>query len=402
MPVDISVPIAKSARATEFAQNTKILAGLCAEYVTGTEKGWRKTVSQHPHPTSLVAAAEHHGVLPMLARALSLAQIRCEPAQTRAREIAFRNLALTSELLELIRALRQRGIQALAYKGPVLGEQLYGDVTLRQFVDLDILVAPADVMLARDVLYKSGYAEMAPFSSSLLRRHVRTQCEWQMFGTDSGTLIELHWALFPHYASFDLCVSELQQTSVDVEISGERVKTIDLLHLALALSAHGTKHFWTRLAWLVDFALVLQNCAASNAEELFDDAARRGMMRILLISAVVANKVLLLRLPDEFDGGISADPQARVLADSMEQILRLGEPPGDLLSENILLLRSRERWLDRVKIVSRLAFTPGPEEWRRVALPEWADCLYQPIRTVRAARYLPRIARRAFSLRKLY
>ena len=85
------------------------------------------------------------------------------------------------------------------------------------------------------------------------------------------------------------------------------------------------------------------------------------------------------------------------LADDMQQSLVAGVVPGDLLNENVFLLRSRERWSDRAKIVSRLAFTPGPEEWRWVALPEWAEWLYRPIRLARAARYLPRLVQRAVS-----
>lgn len=401
MPVDILASLSSSAPPTDFEQNTKIITAACAEYVTGHDTDWRKAFQEHPDPTSLIAVAEQHGVLPLLARNLCSSGIRCAPAERRAREIAVRNLALTSELVKLMCGFRDAGIEALAYKGPILGKQLYGDVTLRQFRDLDILVGPEDVFLARGELIQHGYEDVLPFSSSLMRKHVRSQCEWQLFGTDTGTLLELHWALFPHYASFDLCVSNLQQTRVDVEISGERLMTMGLFHLALVLSAHGTKHFWTRLGWLVDFALVLQKCAENNAAQLLDDAARRGMRRILLISAILANKVLQLRLPVTFEDSISGDSQAQVLADSMERMLRLGTMPADLLSENLLLLSTRERWLDRVKIVSRLAFTPGPEEWRSVALPKSAELLYRPIRLARAARYLPQLAKRTFSSRKL-
>ena len=72
--------------------------------------------------------------------------------------------------------------------------------------------------------------------------------------------------------------------------------------------------------------------------------------------------------------------------------------PEDLVSENVLLLDSRKRWSDPVKIVSPLAFTPGPRlagsRW-----PEWAEWLYRPIRRGRATRYFPGIAQRALSSR---
>jgi hypothetical protein len=356
-------------------------------------------VARHPDPERLVSIADQHGVLPLLARALSMAGIPCETARARAREIAFRNLALAAELVKLVDALRELGIEAFAYKGPILGQQLYGDVTLRQFRDLDILIAPTDVMRTRDALCQLGYEEMEPFSRPFLRRHVRSQCEWQMMGTNSGTIIELHWALFPRYASFDLSVMDLSQASVAIEIAGERLRTMDLRHLVLVLSTHGTKHLWYRLGWLVDFALVLRNCAG-DAEKLLEDAAGKGMKRILLISAALAATVLRVRLPKAFDDAISADRWAQVLADDMQRSLTAGVVTEDLLGENVLLLRSRERWSDRAKIISRLAFTPGPQEWRWIALPEWAEWLYRPIRLARAARYLPRILQRAFSFRR--
>ena len=209
--------------------------------------------------------------------------------------------------MKLVGALRQRGIQVLAYKGPVLGQQLYGDVTLRQFHDLDILVSPANVLRTRDALCQLGYQEAEPFSTSLLRKHVASQCEWPMTGSNSGTVVELHWALFPRYASFDLSVGELNQASVSIELGGEQVRTPDLPHLALVLSAHGTKHFWYRLGWLVDFALVLRDYAEGESEKLLDDAATKGMKRILLSSAALANRVLGLKLSRAFERAILAD-----------------------------------------------------------------------------------------------
>ena len=400
MPVDSSSPSLYPPPTTDFQRDTKLLAAVCSEYVTHADTGWRSALAEHPDPGSLAAAADQHGVLPLFARALSLAGIPCEIARARARKIAFRNLALAAESVKLIGALRELGIQALAYKGPILGQQLYGDVTLRQFRDLDILIAPADILRTRDALCQLEYQDMEQFSRPLLRKHVHSQCEWQMTGTHSGTIIELHWALFPRYASFDLSVIELNQASVAIDIAGERVKALDPRHLALVLSAHGTKHFWYRLGWLVDFALVLRSYCYQEAEKLFHDAAEKGMKRILLISAALADKVLRLRLPRAFESALSTDRWARVLADNMRQSLCAGVLPEDRLDENFLLLRSRERWSDRVKIVSRLAFTPGPQEWCWVALPEWAEWLYRPIRIARAARYFPRIVQRGFSSRK--
>lgn len=385
---------------TDFRQDTTLLAEVCGEYVTGTNTKWREAVEQHPDPGLLGASAEQHGVLPLLARAMSEAGIACDAVRARAREIAFRNLALAAELVKLTSSLRERGINVLAYKGPVLAQQLYGDATLRQFRDLDLLIAPGDVLRTAEALRRLGYEDIEPFSPWLLRKHVASQCEWQMRGAHSGTVIELHWALFPRYASFDLSFDELHRASVAIALAGEPVRTPGLDDLALALSAHGAKHFWCRLGWLVDFALVMRNRTDKDSDRVLADVTTRGMRRILLTSTALARTVLGINLTKTFESAIKADPMVRKLADRMQQSLFSGSGAEDLLTENVWFLRSRERWSDRAKIVSRLAFTPGPEEWRMATLPEWAGWLYRPLRVARAARYIPRIAQRALSFRK--
>ena len=63
-----------------------------------------------------------------------------------------RNLVLTAELLRLFNLFDQAEIPAISFKGPVLTQLLYGDFSLREFSDLDIVVREADVSKAEDIL----------------------------------------------------------------------------------------------------------------------------------------------------------------------------------------------------------------------------------------------------------
>jgi hypothetical protein len=58
----------------------------------------------------------------------------------------------------------------------------------------------------------------------------------------------------------------------------------------------------------------------------------KGMKRILLISAALADRV---RLPKAFENALSADGWTRVLADNMQRSLFAGVIPEDLVSENV-------------------------------------------------------------------
>ncbi len=74
------------------------------------------------------------------------------------------NILLTHELQKLLALFADNDVRAVPYKGPALALQLYGNVALRQFSDLDILVHPRDVLRARDLLLAEGYAQLPPLT----------------------------------------------------------------------------------------------------------------------------------------------------------------------------------------------------------------------------------------------
>jgi hypothetical protein len=105
----------------------------------------------------LIISAHEHRVLPLVYRTLSRAGLGPVPAAALNRlRNAFqanvkRNLFLTSELFSVMDLLRTNGIPSIPYKGPVLTFDVYGDLALRQFADLDIIVPVGDVVKARSV-----------------------------------------------------------------------------------------------------------------------------------------------------------------------------------------------------------------------------------------------------------
>ena len=49
-------------------------------------------------------------------------------------------MLMSAELIRIMKLLEKNDIKALAFKGPVLSQMVYGDITLRQYVDLDVLI----------------------------------------------------------------------------------------------------------------------------------------------------------------------------------------------------------------------------------------------------------------------
>ncbi len=107
--------------------------------------------------------AHQHGVVPLVYWRLSNTCPEAVPTAVLDRlrgdihANSLRNLSLTRELLRLLNLFEAQGIFAIPYKGPALAAFAYGNLALRQFADLDILVRKHDVPRAKEVFISAGY-----------------------------------------------------------------------------------------------------------------------------------------------------------------------------------------------------------------------------------------------------
>jgi hypothetical protein len=109
----------------------------------------------------ILELGEHHGVLSLVYQALreSAARVPVEVRDdfaSRYDQNVRRNLRFTAELFRILDGLESAGIAAIPYKGPVLAQTAYGDLALRNFSDLDVLVPRKEVLPAKEVLRSLG------------------------------------------------------------------------------------------------------------------------------------------------------------------------------------------------------------------------------------------------------
>ena len=72
-------------------------------------------------------------------------------------ENSLHNLFMTGELFKLLDLFGAHGIGAIPYKGPTLAALAYGNLALREFDDLDLLLPERDIPRARDLLIAQGF-----------------------------------------------------------------------------------------------------------------------------------------------------------------------------------------------------------------------------------------------------
>src|SRR5690348_5399060 len=107
--------------------------------------------------------ATGHGVRPLTYQSLHQCCWSAVPETIQQQLRAFcaanvgRNFLLTRELLRVLQAFDAEHLASAAFKGPLLAECAYGNIGLREFSDLDFLIAERDISRARLLLSRLGY-----------------------------------------------------------------------------------------------------------------------------------------------------------------------------------------------------------------------------------------------------
>src|SRR5450432_92092 len=105
---------------------------------------------------------ELHSIAPLLYWCLSRMRADVAPAEIfeqlllSTRTCTLQNLRHAAALHRVLAAFETRGIDVLAFKGPVSAWSLYTDPGLRHMADLDLLVRPRDAARAVGMLIELG------------------------------------------------------------------------------------------------------------------------------------------------------------------------------------------------------------------------------------------------------
>jgi hypothetical protein len=336
----------------------------------------------------LVQLAHHHGLVPRLYRRLSTEMdarqsTGLEALRQQDKANAHRTLWLTLELLSIHRHLQARGLEVLPYKGPVLAELLYGNVAMRQFSDLDLLIRSQDLPAIKAALAELGYQPGLRLEKAAERDYLKSGYEYTFDGARGRNLLEIKWQILPRFYSIGFDVNDFFQRAAVVTIEGQKLRTLCDQDLMLVLCVHAAKHAWKQISWLAEIAQLARSRALDWAA-LQAEAARLGVMRIVAVTFLLAHKLLGTTLPPQLDW--VEDGEAEVLA---QLIMHLVVAEEEFDPESVtyfrLMMELRERRRDRVLFWWRLLVTPGEGEWSAVRLPGPLFPLYRVVRVCRLA-----------------
>jgi hypothetical protein len=319
-------------------------------------------------------------------------------------ESCAHNYRLASRLVDLTSRLESEGVSVLTFKGPSLAMSIYGGLSLRQCLDLDLIIRTDEVVKGAKLMKSWGY-EPTPtparpqLSPYLCRpenpRHLDRGKEIQYLSPDGACYVDLHWQFADRFwRPFSPDVTKLWERAVTQCLPQGSVFTPCREDLLLALCAHGTRHRWWCLKWLVDVAEILRKAHAldwSRIEEMTRIRPGAGAAASLAVS--LAHDLLEVPVPAEAARILPLTDRTRALASAIQQeLLSRGYSSGD---EHTTLLALEGRPAARVHYrAARVARYPeslfrqifaeiGPKDRSLIHLPRRLEFLYHVVRPAR-------------------
>lgn len=337
---------------------------------------------------ALLRVAADHSVRPQLIRTLVDLQWEGVPPLARSRLEEFQrihgafSLGAAEQLGRIADALATRGLRVAAFKGAALAAVLHGDLAAREYNDIDLIVAAADVDVAEDVLEIFGYRNIQG-DRRFRRVFLAHQRQYAFTHADQAT-IDLHWAFTADHVPFPLAAEEIWAALEEVTIGHHRVATVGGADLALLLAGHGTKEGWRSLGWICDFALLLDRRRELDWSAIHRRAGARGCGDCVLLACAMAERLLGVVAPDALAAQIGENARVDALASTLVADLRQDLPESGTRHNLADLDLCDSRWT-RLTASLRIGLTPTVSDYHALPLPPPLWPLYRVTRPFRLA-----------------
>ena len=365
----------------------------------------KAAVCQDIHWSALVAIATVHGVASLVYQSLSHHCADAVPQESfkQLRHLfhtnALRNQFLAQELVNILELLKFNKINAVPFKGPTLAALAYGNLGLRHFSDLDILVHPKHFLKARTLLLAHGYERGIKhvFLSGEKTQDseiLKNLGEYPLRRKDGLVAVDLHQRLvtgreFFLSGNFDHFWDKLDP----VALLNKLVQTFCPEALLVYLCIHGTKEFWRRLIWVCDVAELIQAHPSMNWPQVIAQAHQLRVEQMLYLGLSLTQDLLDTPLPKEIEHAIQTKFKQRSLAATLQKRLR-GEvnhtEQAMSAPERLLFsLQMTESLRDQTRTILRMIaywIPPTIEDQKFWPLPRHLYFLYYLIRPIRLLR----------------
>ncbi len=352
-------------------------------------------ILNHPtfDPHLMLTLAFHHGVVPLVHRTLKqLKEEELLPADptiermTKMLEkhyisIVRKNMLMSAELVKLMRFFDSFNIEALAFKGPALAQIAYGDISMRQFGDLDIFIKRQDFRTVAAEMQKRGYTPLYPieeYTGDKVLFELNNDCP---FYDKRSLAVEIHWDFFKKLSLPTAKLHPWEHTRT-VTLNRHSVTTLSNETHLLYHALHGSKHLWERFIWIVDIDRFIRNVPEIDWNKVLRMSEALGARKMFLLGPALATHYLGTPLPKQIQHLCQeADLEAFISFVDSELHSRTPTPEESLVKwKKVIALRDTLYF--KTTTVLEFLLRPGINERRMIILPDKWFWLYWFLRPI--------------------
>jgi hypothetical protein len=298
-----------------------------------------------------------------------------------------RNFFFAVFLQRLVEVFNKQGIFMLPFKGPALAEQVYKDIILRPFCDLDILVDKSDALPAFILLKKRGLVAQFELKDSQFKKYIKDEDHFQFYDPQSKITIELHWEISGLYLSYPITASDLKSHITTGTMNRTAIYCLSSEALLVYLCIHGSKHGWEYLEQLCCVAELIKLNLDLDWEKIIKLSSDWQCKKMLLLGLYLTEKLLKAPVPKPIHLKMAENDTIIKMANEVTNnfFKKKSDKNNKGMSDRFskFHIRIRDSYIDKIRYGLRLVFRPTDKEWLYFPVPAFVSFVHYLLRPYR-------------------
>ena len=330
---------------------------------------------------TLIGSANTHGVLPLVYLALKTNSSSPHNAilfafKQQYLSIAQRNMLMSAELIHIMKLLKVHNIKALAFKGPALAQMAYGDITLRQFGDLDILIKKEDIKKVEALCLSMGYLPYLKLTEVQKEVWYTYAKDMVFYHPQKKSVIEIHWLLLDADFPLQMDLNDIWEQTNSVGLNKIPVGTFALESLLLYLCVHGSKHLWERIVWIKDIDMMIRT-QNIDLDKVLIDAKKNDLMQMLLLGLYLSKKLFDTPLPKNIEESFKHE---KILPELSNFVFKNWETQQSMFPNTKAMLKFFPKLKMKALYLHKVILKPSKNEYMFIDLPKGLYWVYYFVR----------------------
>ena len=298
-----------------------------------------------------------------------------------------RNLYILAVLSSLVSLLKNNEIDTIPFKGLITAHGIYGDIGLRSFSDIDLLVKKKDISKAWGVLCSNGFNPELDLDYQQLQKYIKTEDNILFINKKNQIAVELHWEMTGIYLPHPLCYESVQYRIHEITIHGKEFNNLSREDQLVYLCIHGAKHEWENIEQISSVAELIKTNSDLDWHLIENLAMKWRCFNLVLLGLYLSMLLFHRSLPKKIEQKINSNKTIKKLGDDVlsNMVNQSFGRRHNVSRISGFHIKNKDQLIDKLRYLFRMIFCPTKKDW--LLFPVHANFsfihyIYRPMRLI--------------------